>query len=97
MTTLADYRDERLRKLEEIRARGIDPYPAKSHRNTKISTILNHFDEKDGQEVVVAGRIMAIRSLANLLLSKFATTLVKCKSSWRKPTKSKTGISASKS
>ena len=32
---LEDYRNERLRKLEEIRARGIDPYPAKSLRNTK--------------------------------------------------------------
>jgi len=70
MTTLADYRDERLRKLEEIRARGIDPYPAKSYRNTKISTILNHFDEKDGQEVIVAGRIMAIRSFGKLAFVK---------------------------
>lgn len=70
MTTLADYRDERLRKLEEIRARGIDPYPAKSYRNTKISTVVNHFDEKDGQEVVVAGRIMAIRSFGKLAFVK---------------------------
>lgn len=70
MTTLADYRDERLRKLEEIRARGIDPYPAKSHRNTKIDTIINHFDEKDGQSVVVAGRIVAIRSFGKLAFVK---------------------------
>lgn len=70
MTTLADYRDERLRKLEEIRARGIDPYPAKSYRNTKIGTILNHFDEKDGQEVIVAGRIIAIRSFGKLAFVK---------------------------
>lgn len=70
MTTLADYRDERLRKLEEIRARGIDPYPAKSYRNTKISTILNHFDEKDGQAVIVAGRIVAIRSFGKLAFVK---------------------------
>lgn len=70
MTTLADYRDERLRKLGEIRARGIDPYPAKSYRNTKISTIINHFDEKDGQSVVVAGRIMAIRSFGKLAFVK---------------------------
>lgn len=70
MTTLADYRDERLRKLEEIRARSIDPYPAKSYRNTKIGTILNHFDEKDGQEVVVAGRIIAVRSFGKLAFVK---------------------------
>ena len=59
---LEDYRKERLRKLEEIRERGIDAYPAKSTRNTKISDIINNFDEKDGQEVTVAGRITAIRS-----------------------------------
>ncbi len=44
--TLDDYRDERLRKLNQIRELGIDPYPAKSYRNTKISTILNHFEKK---------------------------------------------------
>ncbi len=70
MTTLNDYRDERLRKLTEIRNRGIDPYPAKSHRDTKISTILNHFAEKYGQIVCVAGRIVAIRSFGKLAFVK---------------------------
>lgn len=70
MTTLSDYRDERLRKLAEIRAMGIDPYPAKSHRNTKISTIVDHFDEKDGQEVCIAGRITAIRSFGKIAFVK---------------------------
>lgn len=70
MTTLNDYRDERLRKLGEIRALGINPYPAKSHRNTKISEILNHFDEKQGQEVTIAGRITAIRSFGKIAFVK---------------------------
>lgn len=70
MTTLNDYRDERLRKLNEIRALGINPYPAKSHRNTKISTIIDHFDEKDGQTVCIAGRIVAIRSFGKLAFVK---------------------------
>lgn len=67
---LEDYRNERIRKLNEIRERGIDPYPAKSHRNTKIGEILNHFEEKDGQEVVVVGRIAAIRSFGKLVFIK---------------------------
>ncbi|MBR3230709.1 lysine--tRNA ligase [Candidatus Saccharibacteria bacterium] len=67
---LEDYRNERLKKLEEIRARGIDPYPAKAHRNTKISDIVNHFDEKQGQEVTIAGRIVAIRSFGKLVFIK---------------------------
>lgn len=70
MTTLNDYRDERLKKLAEIRELGIDPYPAKSHRNTKISLILNHFEEKDGQTVCVAGRIVAIRSFGKIAFVK---------------------------
>lgn len=67
---LEDYRNERIRKLNEIRERGIDPYPAKSHRNTKIAEIINHFDEKDGQEVIIAGRIVAIRSFGKLVFIK---------------------------
>ena len=67
---LEDYRNERLKKLEELKARGIDPYPAKSHRNTKISDVVNHFDEKQGQEVTVAGRIVAIRSFGKLVFLK---------------------------
>ena len=37
---------------------------------TKISTILNHFDEKDGQEVCIAGRIIAIRSFGKIAFVK---------------------------
>ncbi len=68
--TLDDYRNERLRKLGRIKELGIDPYPAKSHRNTKISAILNHFDEKDGQKVCIAGRIVAVRSFGKLAFVK---------------------------
>lgn len=69
---LEDYRNERLKKLEEIKARGIDPYPAKSFRNTKIADVINHFDEKDGQTVTIAGRIKAIRSFGKLVFLKLA-------------------------
>lgn len=67
---LEDYRKERLKKLAEIRERGIEPYPSKSERNTKIAEVVDHFEEKDGQEVVVAGRIVAIRSFGKLVFIK---------------------------
>lgn len=67
---LEDYRNERLRKLEELKTRGIDPYPSKSFRNSKISDVVDHFDEKQGQEVTVAGRIVAIRSFGKLVFVK---------------------------
>ena len=67
---LEDYRNERLKKLEALREKGINPYPSKSSRNTFISEVVNHFDEKQGQEVVVAGRIVAIRSFGKLVFLK---------------------------
>ncbi len=67
---LEDYRNERLKKLSKINERGIDPYPSKSHRNTKIFDIVSHFDEKKGQEVCIAGRIVAIRSFGKLAFVK---------------------------
>ena len=67
---LEDYRNERIKKLEEIRKCGIDPYPSKSYRNTKISEVIDHFDEKKGQEVTVVGRIIAIRSFGKLVFIK---------------------------
>ena len=67
---LEDYRNERLRKLQEIRERGIDPYPSLSHRTTQISEILEGFDARKGQEVSVVGRITAIRSFGKLVFIK---------------------------
>ena len=70
MTTLADYRDERLRKLQEIKDKGINPYPSKSNRNTTINKVLDDFDAYDGKEVTIAGRITAIRSFGKLAFVK---------------------------
>ena len=67
---LEDYRNERLKTLDELRERGIDPYPSKSHRNTFIRDVVDHFEERAGQEVCVAGRIVAIRSFGKLVFLK---------------------------
>lgn len=70
MTTLSDYRDERLKKLAEIKKLGIDPYPAKSYRDTTIAEITDNFEKMDGREVTIAGRIIAIRSFGKLAFVK---------------------------
>lgn len=70
MVQLKDYRDERIKKLEEIKAAGINPYPAKSFRSIKISEIINNFEEQKGKEVTVAGRIVAIRSFGKIAFIK---------------------------
>ncbi|MBR3180866.1 lysine--tRNA ligase, partial [Candidatus Saccharibacteria bacterium] len=70
MTTLADYRNERLRKLEEIKNLGINPYPAKSFRTTKIAEITDNYEKNEGKTVTIAGRLLAIRSFGKLAFLK---------------------------
>lgn len=66
MATLKDYRDERLRKLEELKGLGINPYPAQSHRTHNTGDIVAAFDELQGQTATVAGRITSIRKFGKL-------------------------------
>ncbi len=75
MATLQDYRDERLRKLQELKNVGINPYPAEAHRTHDAGDIVGRFDILEGQMVTVAGRLTGIRSfgkLAFLVLRDFS-------------------------
>ena len=66
MATLQDYRDERLRKLQDLKNLGINPYPADSHRSHNAGDIVSKFAELEGQTATVAGRIMGIRKFGKL-------------------------------
>jgi len=66
MATLKDFRDERLKKLTELREKGIDPYPASSSRTHAIAEILAGFDSLENSEVTVVGRIKSIRKFGKL-------------------------------
>ncbi len=66
MAILKDFRDERLRKLEELRGLGVNPYPAKANRTHKVAQITDEFDKLEGTDVSVVGRIMSIRKFGKL-------------------------------
>lgn len=66
MATLKDFRNERLRKLDELKLIGINPYPADAHRTQATGDIIGHFDELQGQTATVAGRIVGIRKFGKL-------------------------------
>lgn len=66
MATLKDFRDERLRKLDELKQLGINPYPAEAHRTHQAGDIKNRFNELEGQTSTVAGRIVGIRKFGKL-------------------------------
>jgi lysyl-tRNA synthetase, class II len=66
MATLQDFRDERLRKLAQLKELGINPYPADAHRTHDAGEIISRFDELEHQTATVAGRITGIRKFGKL-------------------------------
>lgn len=66
MATLKELRDERLRKLQELKDLGIDPYPAKSNRTVMADQIVDDFDKLAGQTETVAGRIKSTRKFGKI-------------------------------
>lgn len=68
MATLKELRDERLRKLEELRALGVNPYPATANRELSVGDVLKNYDqlEKTADNVSVAGRITNIRKFGKI-------------------------------
>lgn len=66
MATLHDYRDERLRKLAQLRELGINPYPAQAERSHHIQDALALYDTLQDTTIQIVGRIVGIRSFGKL-------------------------------
>jgi lysyl-tRNA synthetase class 2 len=62
MQHLSEQEKVRRESLLKLRELGIDPYPADEFKTTvKINDILSHFEQYEGKEVTVAGRMMSRR------------------------------------
>lgn len=66
MATLKELRDERLRKLEELKKLGVNPYPAQAERTHTLLAISEQFAELEGSEVSIVGRITNIRKFGKI-------------------------------
>lgn len=66
MATLQELRSERLRKLDEIKKAGINPYPVKSRRTNRIADVLDAFGDFESKPVTLAGRITNIRKFGKI-------------------------------
>ena len=53
----------RLQKLKKLRESGIDPYPHNFKRSNYSSELKDDFDSYENKDVVIAGRIMALRKM----------------------------------
>ena len=63
MSSIDEIRDARIKKLELLKSKGFNPYPAESKREITLQQAVENFDdlEKKEGEKWVAGRIMSIR------------------------------------
>jgi lysyl-tRNA synthetase, class II len=61
MSTLKELRAVRLEKLQLLRSMGVDPYPARSFRNTENIEVIENFEKLEGKEVTVAGLGVSMR------------------------------------
>src|SRR5665213_2434209 len=66
MATLKELRDERLRKLAELKELGVNPYPAHVNRSHTLSQVVSDFEELNNKPVTVAGRIVNIRKFGSI-------------------------------
>ena len=61
MASLREYRQEQLTKLAKLRDLGVDPYPSQSERDRPVASVAAESEALMGQEVCLAGRLMALR------------------------------------
>lgn len=66
MATLKELRDERLRKLQDLKELGVYAYPAKATRTHTTRQVNDDFDALEGKKVCIAGRITNIRKFGKI-------------------------------
>ncbi len=68
MASIEELRNERLRKRKLLEEKGIDPYPAETHRTDTIEVFLDRFSlyESGKDAVTLVGRIMSRRGQGGL-------------------------------
>jgi lysyl-tRNA synthetase class 2 len=72
MASLEELRLERERKADELRAAGLNPYPATTKRTHSIGDVAADFDslQDDTAVVTIAGRVMALRGQGALVFAE---------------------------
>ncbi len=63
MSSLEEIRAERIKKLELLKAKGFNPYPAEVNRTHEISAVISSFSDLEAAKTIVSlvGRVMVVR------------------------------------
>jgi len=69
MATLEELRDARLKKLELLKSKGVDPYPADTHPTHTLAEVVVGFANLETSKTPIAlvGRLMSLRSQGGLI------------------------------
>ena len=69
MSSIDEIRDIRIKKLEILKKRGINPYPANSKREISLKDAKDSFEslEKNKEEKWISGRIMSLRGQGSII------------------------------
>ncbi len=64
-------RDERIKKLELLKAAGMEAYPAVTSHDTSVSDFLATFEnlEQSGAKRIIAGRVMSLRGQGGIMFA----------------------------
>jgi len=72
MASIEEIREDRLRKLNILKEKGINPYPADTGREYYLSEVLEKFEEFSKKEsIILAGRIMSLRPQGAFIFFNF--------------------------
>lgn len=69
MASIDEIRAARLKKLETLRERGLDPYPIDSHYDKTLREVVDSF--KEGERLTLVGRILALRGQGKIIFFDF--------------------------
>ena len=73
MSAIDEIRAERLKKLQILTDRGINPYPATTSRTHGVGAVLGSFDAlvERGEEITLAGRVLVTRGQGAIVFLDF--------------------------
>lgn len=71
MSSIEEIRDARIKKLELLKERGMNPYPAEAKRELYLSEVLEKFEELETskEEKWISGRVMSIRGQGAIIFT----------------------------
>lgn len=73
MASIDDIRANRIKKLSDMRGKGIDPYPAESHADYTLAETVEKFDKlsKNKKPISLVGRVLSLRPQGAVVFFNF--------------------------